>query len=54
MEAPKGELSWQNGRDEPPPFGTEMRKEFGQNWDLATFCNQGSYGLIPKMVIEYK
>ena len=40
---------------ELPPFGSDaMRAEFGHDFAACTLLNQGSYGMAPKRVTQYK
>ena len=35
----------------PPEFGLEMRQEFALEKETL-FCNHGSYGAVPKRVLQ--
>lgn len=48
---------WAQGagdRDEIPQFGEQMKDEFSLAFHEIVFCNQGSYGVCPKRVVQYK
>ena len=56
LAKPQAKFRLWGEEEEPPKFGSkEMRSEFLLNFnDVKAFCNQGSYGVSPKRVIDYK
>ena len=37
-----------------PAFGAPMRAEFMLDFDKWVFANQGSYGVCPRRVVEFR
>ncbi len=55
LAKPIAEFRLWNEDEKAPKFGAEMRNEFLLNFDdVACFGNQGSYGVCPKRVIDFK